>query len=32
MGKCMGNWKDNGDVPEDTLRVADIKSQPSSSV
>lgn len=30
MGECMGNWKDNSDVPEDILATADIRSQLSS--
>lgn len=30
MGECMGIWKNNGDVHEDMLRTANIKSQQNS--
>lgn len=30
MGECMGDWKDNGDVPEDTLGIAHNQSQQRS--
>lgn len=30
MGECMGKWKDNSNVPEDTLGTVGIRPQLSS--